>query len=434
MLKRTENLKYKDSSLDRDIISAARRFGTPAYVYSGERIVKSYRKLKKAIGEKVDIFYSIKANPNISICGLLKSIGSSVEVCSSFELDIALKAKFKPNKILFLGPFKKDEDIKKCIKKKVLAIVCESFEEIETLEKIASELKQKCRVMVRVNPEFSAKNALLKMGGKPSQFGIDEVDARSAIKKISESIHLEFMGLHIYNGTRILDAETIVDNTKNVLKLAEKYQEEIGCIFKIVDFGGGAGVPYFEGEQEIDLEVFEEKIKPVIDQYVEKYPNTQLIMESGRFLVGSSGTLVVGVHSIKQSKGEKFIVTDGGTNLHMAAVGIGSVVKNNFPISVLGKDNQECQDIYNITGPLCTPNDLIGKKVPLPEVRAGDMIAIHQSGAYGLTASPVYFLSHGLSNEILMYKRYAYLIRKADKFKDLIRNQVFIHNIIGDKK
>ncbi|WJH31568.1 hypothetical protein N6H13_14140 [Paenibacillus sp. CC-CFT742] len=145
-----------------------------------------------------------------------------------------------------------------------------------------------------------------------------------------------------------------------------------------------------------------EQLNPLFDEYKANHPDTRLFMELGRYLVGKSGMLVSRALYVKQSYGETFIVTDGGTNCHMAAVGIGSFVKRNFPMASLTRYGESPVAEYNITGPLCTPNDVIGKRVNLPYVAQGDLIGVFHSGAYGPTASPTHFLSHGSPAEVMV--------------------------------
>jgi diaminopimelate decarboxylase len=230
----------------------------------------------------------------------------------------------------------------------------------------------------------------------------------------------------VYNGTRILDAKTVIENTEYIFALAEKFSDVFGVKLEMVDIGGGIGIPYFDGEQEFNVNDLEILIAPVVNGFREKNLLTRIILESGRYLVGKSGTMVSKVIDVKQSKGENFVITDGGTNCHMAAVGIGSLIKKNFPISIIKKSQEKVRDKkrYNITGPLCTPNDLIGKQVLLPEVQVGDLITISNSGAYGPTASPVMFLSHGFPNEILYKNEKSELIRRAFTDVDFFDGQI----------
>lgn len=408
------------------IAEAAQHFATPAYVYDQACIEASYQALQKAIGTQVEIFYSIKANPNIAICQTLREQGANTEVCSLAELETVLMAGFKPHQIIFVGPHKSEATLKRCLELQLFAIVIESFEEIERLAHLAEAAQTTAAVLLRINPEFCAKSALLKMGGKPSQFGIDEPLAKAAIHQILDHKTLSLLGIHIYNGTRILSAETLAENTAAVLAYADELQKEFNLQFPVVDFGGGAGIPYFPKEEALNMQTLEATFKPIIDQYLSQYPGTRLIMESGRYLVGSSGYLVLQVDSIKQSKGETFVITDGGTNCHMAAVGVGSIVRNNFPVIAFNKSDQAGTETVNITGPLCTPGDVVAKKITLPKLEVGDLIAITRSGAYGPTASPTYFLSHGFPNEVLVKNNQAHLIRSADRPEDILKNQFLV--------
>jgi diaminopimelate decarboxylase len=164
-------------------------------------------------------------------------------------------------------------------------------------------------------------------------------------------------------------------------------------------------------------------MNPLLSTFAAAHPGTRLIMESGRFLTARAGTYVMKVRYVKESMGERFAVTDGGTHHHMAAVGIGSFVKRNFPISLLNRDADDTQEQWNVTGPLCTPNDTVVKNASLPELRVGDLLGVERSGAYGPTASPGLFLSHGFPAEVLVHNGKPHLVRTRDQADDLLRVQ-----------
>jgi diaminopimelate decarboxylase len=259
------------------------------------------------------------------------------------------------------------------------------------------------------------------MGGKPRQFGIDaEVLLRPGTGPAIRDAGVT--GVHAYLGTRILDPAAVVANTCGVLAAAEEIAGAIGFPLEVVDIGGGLGVPYFEGEQELDIEQTVKGVNEAVASFLARHPAARVITELGRYLVALSGTYVVRARYVKESRGEWFVVTDGGTNHHMAAVGIGSFVKRNFPIRSLSR-HEPATRAYTVTGPLCTPNDVVGKRVALPEVRPGDLLGVERSGAYGPSASPVLFLSHGHPAEALILDGSAYLIRSRDTVEDLLRNQ-----------
>jgi diaminopimelate decarboxylase len=224
-------------------------------------------------------------------------------------------------------------------------------------------------------------------------------------------------------GTRILSEEAIAENTERIFELACRVSDVLEFPLEVVDIGGGLGVAYFDGERDLDLPLLAARVNPIIAEFADGHPDTRLVMELGRYLTATSGTYVVCVHYVKESMGERFAVADGGTNHHMAAVGIGSFVKRNFPMRVLNRIDEPATESWHVTGPLCTPNDTLGKKVALPPVRPGDLVGVLRSGAYGPTASPVLFLSHGYPAEVLVRNGQAHLVRSRDTVEDLLRHQ-----------
>ncbi|ALG10441.1 type III PLP-dependent enzyme [Kibdelosporangium phytohabitans] len=406
------------------ISDLAERFGTPMYLYDGDVLRDVYTNLRGGLHPGVDIFYSAKANPNVSICAVLRSLGAGIEVSSLTELITARKAGAGPQEIIFLGPGKSAAELDACLEHGIHAIVCESLDELTTLD--ALKPPADVRVLLRVNPAFTAKGALLSMGGKPRQFGIDEAAVRGSADLLKSLKHVRPSGVHAYMGTRILKAESIVENTRGILAMAGELSSALGFPLDTVDIGGGLGVPYFENEKDLDLAETVTGVNAAVQDFLERRPGTRIITELGRYLVGWSGTYVTRARYVKESMGEWFVVADGGTNHHMAAVGIGSFVKRNFPIRSLTRYNEPAVQQYNITGPLCTPNDVVGKSVALPQVRPGDLLGVQRSGAYGPTASPVHFLSHGYPAEVLVLDGEAHLIRSPDTADDLLARQHLI--------
>lgn len=420
------------------LIDAATKFRTPFYCYSAQSLNNNFQLLRNALPSSVDIFYSIKANPNIAICQELGYLGACAELCSLYEIYAALHAGFKAENIIFVGPAKSNREIEKCIELDVYAIICESITEYQRISDIAKQYGKVARVALRINPSHSSKTALLKMGGKASQFGMDEEIIFQNRDYFLMMPNIELVGIHIYNGTRILTASTIVENTSYILNLARYIQKEWQVRFKMVDIGGGLGVPYYEGEQELNLKALSSGLRPLVGNYQNDFPNTRIILESGRYLTAKAGIFISQVVDIKTSKNEHFIITDGGSNCHMAASGMGSLIKRNFPIEIL-RQNQEIEhaklpiQTYNITGPLCTPGDLIGKQVTLPKISIGDFVIVKNSGAYGPTASPVMFLSHGFPAEILLKNNQFHLIRERFSEPHFMDNQYLI-NTQGESK
>ncbi|GAA1978411.1 type III PLP-dependent enzyme [Amycolatopsis minnesotensis] len=405
----------------------AGQFGTPLYVYDGDELGARLTGLRARLHPSLEIFFSMKSNPNISICALLHAHGARAEVSSLAELETALRAGVRPSDILFLGPGKSVDEIAACLDAGIYAIICESFGELERIDRLAQARGIVANVALRVNPSFAVKGSGLTMGGKPRQFGIDEAQVLADPTVGARHPNVRLMGVQVYMGTRILSADSIAENTSRILELAEKISVRHGFPLEMVDIGGGLGIAYFENEHDLDVDELAGKVNPILDEFATRRPDTRLVMELGRYLTAMSGTYVVRVEYTKESLGEKFAVTDGGTNHHMAAVGIGSFVKRNFPMSVLNRADEPADESWQVTGPLCTPNDTLGKKVALPPVRQGDLIGVHRSGAYGPTASPVLFLSHGYPAEVLVHDGKPYLIRERDTTADLLSHQRLHH-------
>lgn len=403
----------------------ADRFGTPLYIYDGDVLRDVYSGLRGRLHPKVDIFYSAKANPNVSVCAALCALGAGVEVSSLAELTTARWAGADPDDVIFLGPGKSPEELRACVRQGVHAVVCESLDEVAALDEM-SPPGGGVRVLLRVNPAFTAKGSRLSMGGKPRQFGIDEEALRRAGPDLARLRRVRVCGVHVYMGTRILDAAAIVHNTVGALTVAEELSAELGVPLATVDIGGGLGVAYFDNEKDLDLPAVAAGVNAAVTEFAVRHPDCRLIMELGRYLAGWCGTYAVRARYVKESRGEQFVIADGGMNHHMAAVGVGSFVKRNFPVRSLTRYDSPADRQYTVTGPLCTPDDIIAKRVALPEVRPGHLIGVERAGAYGPTASPVLFLSHGYPAEVLVLDGTPHLVRRRDTVADLLDRQYLV--------
>lgn len=407
----------------------AQEFGTPLYVYNADVLRSVYRQLRELLHPAVDIFLSLKANPNVSICSYLGSLGAGAEVSSLVELKTAQWAGIAPRNTIFLGPGKSPSELRACAEAGLHAIVCESLEEVRLLDEIAEAAgHDEIPMILRINPDFHTKGSGLSMGGKPRQFGIDiDLLRRSAGQVLDGPRRVRVRGLHVYMGTRFLNHEDLVHNTQQILATADRLAQELGFPLETVDFGGGFGVAYFDNEKDLDVAALTAGLNEVVEPFAESHPDCRLINELGRYLTAMCGTYVTRALYVKESMGEQFVVADGGTNHHMAAVGVGSFVKRNFPIRSLSRYHEVPIAEYTITGPLCTPNDVIGKRVALPRVEPGDLLGVERSGAYGPTASPVHFLSHGFPAEVLVHEGVAHLVRERDRSEDLLSKQRLVN-------
>lgn len=262
--------------------SIAQTFGTPLYIYDGDELVSNYWGLKNCLPESVDVFYALKVNPNLSLVARLHEEGACAEVCSLIELEIALEAGVSPRNIIFLGPSKREIEIRRALELDIFALVIESEEELRRVSRIAGEMKTIAHIAIRVNPSFAVAGAPLKMGGRATQFGITEARVFEKFEEFLSLPNLHIRGLHVYNGTRILSARAVYENTRNILNLFEHLSRRFGQVFSMVDVGGGMGIPYFGNDQELDKAELESLMKPLFSEFQHRYPKVRIIMESGR--------------------------------------------------------------------------------------------------------------------------------------------------------
>lgn len=406
---------------DKILQTLAEKYGTPLYVYDASKIIYQYQQLKKSLPQEFGIFYSMKANPLLGLCQLFKKLGSKIEVASSGELNTALAAGFTPEDIIFTSPGKTFDELKFAVETGIYSINVESVEEVKTINELAAKRGRIVNISVRINPDFDIAGSGIKMTGVPTQFGIDQVNAQAALKYIRTLSNINVLGIHIYTGTQALNAHSIVQSMEQIIKLSLELSEKCDFELQFLNLGGGFGIPYFKDDISLDIDTFREQFSLIWQEYKEKLSGTKVFVESGRFLLAEAGTYLTKILYKKECKGKKYLVCDGGSNQHASSAFLGRYIRNNFPMHVLNKTGNEEQ--INVVGPLCTPTDLIGQNVVLPEAVPGDILAIDKSGAYGSTQSPVLFLSHPLAAEVLYYKDKPYILRERWEKEDFLRGQ-----------
>jgi diaminopimelate decarboxylase len=242
---------------------------------------------------------------------------------------------------------------------------------------------------------------------------------------------LVFRGIHLFAGTQILDAAVLTTQYRKALEIGRRIAIEFGCPIHTIDFGGGLGIPYFAGDQPLDLAQLRSSLKSLRSE-IENEPSfagTEFMIEPGRFLVGEAGIYVARINDIKISRGKTFLVLDGGMNHHMAASGnLGQTIKRNYPVALLNKMSEPAKETVDVVGPLCTPLDVLARNVSLPHPEVGDLFGVFQSGAYGRSASVIQFLSHAAPPEILVKGKSAFLIRKPGESSQYLRDQCRIES------
>ncbi len=407
------------------ISSLAARHGTPLFIYDRDIVERKYLALRKALPKRFSISYSVKANPNPAFLKFFLGKGCGLEIASSGEFFQARNAGSSPANIVFAGPGKSESEQKTVIAAGIGEIHAESELEIERISAISGKLAVHAAVAVRVNPNEEGQGGALRMGGKPAPFGIDEEDLEVVLQRIAGDSGLEFRGIHLFVGTQILDDNLLLTQCRKAIAIGRRAARQMGRALQTLDFGGGLGIPYFDGDSELNLSRFGENLGTVIAEIENEdaFRQTNFMVEPGRFLVGESGIYVARVTDIKTSRGRKYLILDGGMNHHLAASGnLGQVIKRNFPIAVVSRMHSPATEVVDVVGPLCTPLDMVGRSVQLAQARVGDLIAIFQSGAYARTASPLGFLSHPTPPEVWVENGRDFLIRRRGSVEDYVRD------------
>lgn len=410
----------------KNISAAVKKFETPFYLYHEEAITNRYQTIRNKLDSSCAIYYSMKANPNVSICHLFQKSGSGCEVSSGNELLTAMAAGFLPKDIIFVGPAKKQFELVLCVEKSIRYIVCESIDEIFAINTVSRKNKTITPILIRLNPDFKMNSAPLRMSGVASQFGITTEVLSKSLPEILRLKNVVLEGFHIYNASRVLSENAIIENIHNILTYMISLQNKYKIAIKVIDFGGGFGVPYFGDESEIDINAIILNINKLIKDYRHTYCETQFILELGRYLISEFGCLVSSIVSIKESHDKKYVITDGGMHCHLGASSVGSYLHRNFPmehVTLNKKSLRADKDLYQVTGCLCTPGDVVLRDVYLSNPQVNDFIVLKNTGAYGLTASPSRFLSHGAPAEVMMAKNRMMLIRRKETVDDFLHTQ-----------
>ncbi len=387
------------------LAKAARDFGTPCYVYLMDEVRERVDQTRSAFGGRFRISYAVKSNPNPGLLRRLGGVVDLLDVSSAGEIVRAVGCGWAADALSFTGPGKTRRELETAVDAGIGEVVVESVDEAELLNAVAQAAGRQQRILVRIAPQRMPRGFGVSMSGKPTQFGIDEEEIDSAIDTIRRLANLDLVGLHIYSGTQCLKPEAIVDNYQIFIDIFGRVCNAHGVSPQRLVFGSGIGIPYHEGDQPVDLAAVAEMINPRLDTLKSGrlFSKTDLVLETGRYLVGEAGFYVTRVVRRKQSRGVEIGICDGGMNHHLGAAGhLGSVVQRNYRMFKLGVGrDQEAERTYTLVGPLCTTIDTLARQVKLRGLEAGDLIAIHCSGAYGVTASPIHFISHRPPKEII---------------------------------
>ena len=377
----------------------ARAGDTPLFVYDFSLIRTKITALKRALPPAVALHYAVKANPMPELVGAIASLVDGLDIASEGELRIALAA--GAQKISFAGPGKRDRELEAAISARI-TLNLESEGEAARALSIAGRLGITPKLAVRVNPDFDLKGSGMRMGGGAKPFGVDSDRAANLVRTIV-SAGAEWRGFHIFAGSQALNPIAIADAQRRTLELAGRLAEDVGVCPPLVNLGGGFGIPYFSGDEPVDLQLVGQSLQQSIDKRPESLSKTSFAIELGRYLVGEAGVYLTRIVDRKTSRGDVFLVTDGGLHHQLAASGnFGTVVRRNYPVAIASRFGAAPDEVASIVGCLCTPLDRLADQVSLPRAEVGDVVAVFMAGAYGFSASPGNFLGHPPAREILI--------------------------------
>lgn len=380
----------------------AERVGrTPFYAYDRNLIRERVEDLKAALPKDFKLHYAMKANPMPALVSFMAGLVDGIDVASSGELSVALDAGVHPHNISFAGPGKRVAELRQAVAAGVLLHV-ESAREVEELTSVSQHLGMGARVAIRVNPDFELKSAGMKMGGGSKPFGVDSELVPELLNQICES-DLAFEGFYLFTGSQNLKAQSLCDAQQMSYELALKLSANAPAPIRYLNLGGGFGVPYFPGEKRLDLATIAENLSQLAQRAKTDFPQAELVIELGRYLVAEAGVYVARIVDRKVSRGQVYLVADGGLHHHLAASGnFGQVVRKNYPVTIGNRLGSLERERVSVVGPLCTPLDILADRMELPKGHPGDLVVVYMSGAYGASASPQQFLGHPGCLEVLV--------------------------------
>lgn len=374
---------------------------TPFYAYDRQRITDRIALLRQHLPAEVHLHYAMKANPMPAVVQHMAGLVDGLDVASAGEMKIALDTPMPPCQVSFAGPGKADQELSCAIAAGII-VNMESEQEMERIANLGNHLGIRPKVAVRVNPDFELKSSSMKMGGGAKPFGVDAERVPAMLARMAK-LELDFEGFHIFSGSQNLKVAAIQESHEKTLQLGIALARHTPGPVRLLNIGGGFGVPYFPGDEPLNVAEVGENLRHLMPEARRQLPDARVVIELGRYLIAEAGIYVCRVLERKESRGQIFLVTDGGLHHHLAASGnFGQVIRKNYPVIVGNKVNSAEREIVSVVGPLCTPLDLLADRMEMSKAEAGDLIVILQSGAYGLTASPTAFLGHPPPAEVLV--------------------------------
>ena len=388
----------------------AQAVGTPTYVYSANAVREQYTRLAAALhGVPFRIHYSLKANSNLALLQLLRSLGSAADVVSAGELYRARRAGFAPADIIFGGVGKTEREIADGLDAGVLLLNVESEDELRIVDRLAGERGMVAPVAIRVNPEITVEtpHSYIRTGEKGHKFGIPYDEVRDVARVAGALPNVVLRGLDMHVGSQLSRLDAYRDGIDRILELLEQLRSDGADRLRYLDIGGGLAVTY-DAEEPTDLERYAEIVVPAV-----RSTGLELIVEPGRYMVGNAGVLISRVLYRKRSGGKELLVVDAGMtdllrpshyNAYHRIEGVGSV---------------DGRSRVDVVGPVCESGDFLALDRELEDLRPGDLIAVHSAGAYGYVMASNYN-TRGKPAEVLVDGERFALVTARESYEHLV--------------
>jgi diaminopimelate decarboxylase len=377
------------------------------YLYDTSVMRGKIAKLKATLPENVAIYYAMKANPHPAFIAAAGEAGvAGVEIASLGEAQRAIKAGFSPSALIFTGPGKSPEELRWSVTNNIETVHIESLTEANRLNAICAELGQSQDILVRVNPNFHIHGAQANFSGDSSKLGIDESRLGELLPQILNLPHLNFLGLHVYSASGVLELKDLLKNVELVFDLATEIEDTYqGVKCSIIDFGGGFGIDYTQQGKDFSPETYAKSLEGMITKY--GFAGRRFVLELGRYLTADSGWYCTEILDIKDSMGKKQVVCAGGAHHFRRPVALGinhplTIIPMHRPAIFEGQEKVDNEDVF-IGGPLCnTADKLAPRDIHIDHAEIGDMAVFSLAGAYGYSMSHLDFLSHAHPAEVVL--------------------------------
>ena len=411
------HFKYRQNELyceDVPVGKIAAEIGTPFYLYSHSTLTRHFKVFNEAFeGIERLVCFSAKANTNLAVLRLFATLGCGLDIVSGGELYRGLQAGFASDRIVYSGVGKRVDEIDYALESKILMFNLESLDELKLINERAGSLNRRAPVAIRVNPNVDPKtHPYIATGLKKNKFGIDTEAAIEGYQMACALKNIEVIGIDCHIGSQITEVGPFEEALKSIKSLLQHLKAELGIQIGYIDMGGGLGITYAD------------ETPPSLKEYAKAFltnldgMDLRLILEPGRVLVGNAGILVTRVLYKKSGSGKKFIIVDAGMNdllrptLYKAFHAIEPVVRSETSFTVA-----------DVVGPICESGDFLAVDRSLADVKAGDLLAVMSTGAYGFVMSSNYCSRTRVAEVMVKNNRYE-IVKQRETYSDLVKGEI----------